>query len=278
MNSKYYTVIILLFLTSCNNSDTISLDPNIEQDSTSASLKPSTNKDYRILIPVIFHVLYNNKSENISTDSLLKELENVHRDFLKLNADTNIIHPSFKARIGTASIDFFLADTLIKDQSEKGIIRKNVSNNRYTLYKKSTIINPEKYLNVYIGNIKSDGFVNTNPWTFPADDAIHLNYKYVGSRYRLMTHEIGHWLGLWHTYEDGCKNGGDEIDDTPPQKSATDGDCEICPPLAQDQSCDSSISNYNNFMDYSGCRVMFTKDQVAKMRSTIMNHRKKLFP
>jgi hypothetical protein len=273
---KYLFVATFLILLSCNDQDTGTAElENNSRDSVTSIKTLAIAPDSIIKIPVIFHILYSNDLQNISTDSILAELKNVQNDFLLLNRDVNIVDSVFKNRIGNAGINFFLADTIMQNQGEKGIIRLKV-NNRHQLYKKSKIINPERYLNVYIGNISSDGFVNTNPWTFPADDAIHLNYRYVGSRYRLMTHETGHWLGLWHTYEDGCSSNGDEVDDTPPQKKATDSDCETCPPDATDQTCGNGPSNYNNFMDYSGCRVMFTKGQVDKMHLTIRSYRKKL--
>lgn len=234
-------------------------------------------QEKRIKIPVIFHILYSNETENVSTDSILAELKNLHDDFLMLNNTSDVI-TQFKNVIGNPNIYFYLADSIFPGNSEKGIIRINAKKNIRNLYKTSPVVNSQKYLNVYIGNIKfhgryTDGFT---PVPFDSlvheDDAVHLRYKWIGGHYHLLTHEVGHWLGLWHVFEDGCKD-GDLVSDTPPQKQATDGACDLCPPTVKDQTCTTLPSNYNNFMDYSGCRQMFTKEQCGKMRNTIKDFR-----
>lgn len=65
---------------------------------------------------------------------------------------------------------------------------------------------------------------------------------------RTTTHEVGHWLGLFHTFMGGCEEPGDHVHDTPPQKEATQG----CPATAPNSCPDSpGRDGIHNFMDYS---------------------------
>lgn len=208
----------------------------------------------------------------------MAELKNLRNDFMKSNADTIKVDPFYKNSLGNPKVNFYLADTIIGGGTEKGIIRIAANNSKTNLYKTSKIINPRKYLNVYIGNITfrgrhTDG-VTPVPYDtqYHADDAVHLRYLWVGSHYRLLTHETGHWLGLLHVFQSGCSD-GDGINDTPAQRGATDGACDLCPPKTRDQSCSDQPSNYNNFMDYSGCRNMFTKMQANAIRTSIIKYR-----
>ncbi|MFC4114771.1 zinc metalloprotease [Nonomuraea zeae] len=77
-------------------------------------------------------------------------------------------------------------------------------------------------------------------------------------------HEIGHWLGLFHTFENGCKQPGDGIDDTPAEARPT----EACP--ADKDTCTlAGADPMHNFMDYAHDRCMseFTKGQADRMHA-----------
>ena len=89
-----------------------------------------------------------------------------------------------------------------------------------------------------------------------------------------LTHEVGHWLELYHTFQGGCPdspayNDGDQVDDTPAEASPN----FLCPEPGEDprDSCpdDPGADPVHNFMDYSfdACLTEFTPGQVERMQT-----------
>jgi hypothetical protein len=243
-----------------------------------------------INIPVVFHVVHGTKSskcyekganrdQDIPRQLILSEMKDLHDDFLLSNNDTSAVIKPYKHLITNPRINFYL-DTTINAPQDPGILR--VQSNSGNWIVASPLLDTKKYLNVYIVNYDHSYVINNAPWN-SKEDCVYLYFCWTGRDYRLLTHETGHWLGLLHLWGTGDGKGdrnscstGDYINDTHPQKKATDIPCDYCPGADNetvDQSCDSEPSNYNNYMDYSGCRKMFTKDQVTEMRKNLFQHR-----
>ncbi len=96
------------------------------------------------------------------------------------------------------------------------------------------------------------------------DDTDELSKKRV-----VLAHEMGHYFGLFHTFQGGCTNPNDKISDTPPAESISGHifykDC-VAP-----VQCGGQRRLIENIMDYNNCRFMFTPGQVKVMRNTIRN-------
>ncbi|MBA2444154.1 MAG: zinc metalloprotease [Nocardioidaceae bacterium] len=113
--------------------------------------------------------------------------------------------------------------------------------------------------------------------TFPSDydaapkkDGIRVHYASLpgGSieNYNLggtATHEAGHWLGLYHTFDGGCSRPNDQVGDTPAQRFPTDG----CPEGQDTCPGRRGLDPIHNYMDYSydRCYNQFTGGQSARM-------------
>ncbi len=241
-------------------------------------------------IPVVFHILHQNGSENISDAQVYSCIDQVNKDFSSLTADTANTQTPFKGLEADVEIQFRLATIDPNGNCTNGINRYYDPNTNWV--KGSTPYNytwnRTKYYNVYVVKTITSGgqqgiagyssFPGTNGAS--ADVTVML-HNYVGNmgtsspgNSHTFTHENGHFFNLYHIWDCctsvGTACGTDAVGDTPQTKGYSPGGC---PSGTGVQICNAGVSeNINNYMDYSYCYTMFTAGQATRMRNTIINN------
>ena len=145
-------------------------------------------------------------------------------------------------------------------------------------------VNPARFVNIYTCKLQLPYIAGygTLPNEFPEDDHRHgviIDYGTLsGSAPPLdmghtLVHELGHYFGLFHTFQGGCAEPGDGVADTPAEASAAFG-CQI----GRDTCTEAGMDPINNFMDYSddSCTNNFTTLQAARMQASIATFRPSL--
>ncbi len=242
-----------------------------------------------ITIPVVVHVVWNTAIQNISDDQIFSQIDVLNKDFRRLNTDTINTPAPWKSIGADCQIEFKMARRDPFGNPTLGITRTQTS---ITEFGQNTALkftsqgghdawDRDKYLNLWVANLGSQllGYA-TFPGGNPALDGVAIGFNYFGTvgilqppynKGRTATHEIGHWLWLYHIWGDdnGSCSGTDLVGDTPNEASEFYG----CPSYPTTDACSPSNPGvmFMNYMDYTddACMNLFTMGQLGRINAAL---------
>lgn len=247
-------------------------------------------------IPIVFHIILSNQSQiNAVKNQINNQLVTLNEDFRSQNADVSTVRSIFQSLISDIEIEFCLA---VRDPNGNGAVgyTETVTTHaawdpdtegddmKYTANGGHNAWNPSKYINVWVVDIAGSQFAGVAGYAYIGGSGIHgqpvdgivLDYQLgFGSNNRSLSHEMGHYFGLYHTWGNsgGCSD-DDGISDTPESSTANYG-CDYTT-----NSCNTGTGDLpdqiENFMDYSDCPAMFTTQQKNVMRAVLTGVRASL--
>ncbi|BFM42979.1 hypothetical protein CFS9_16200 [Flavobacterium sp. CFS9] len=282
--------------------------------------------DEIIVIPVVFNIIHNGEAigtgrniEQNKIDELITILNEAYsgkyggidtkiRFCLAKQNTVGQITTGVNRFLGNSTYDMYDINTefnLITDQKIKKNFSSGFPNNLF--------------LNIWVADLVRNGFndmrgYSSFPYSLEDDpstdedesaysrlDGVVLDYLQIGinttnppninsSNGTAAVHEIGHWLGLFHTFKDddsiacnetSCETQGDMICDT--ESIPSSGNTNVAPGNCLGYNCNGQITNaVQNFMDYQSaarliCRTKFTVGQKKRMRDILSFYRSSFY-
>ena len=253
-----------------------------------------------ITLPVVVHIINSNPA-SITDLNVINGIKDLNDAFSKSGvysaspgADTKIRFclaqkdPDGGNTSGITRTKSFFSDHLnmdIEDARLKNLIQWDPQ--RYINIWLITSINAESYADFICGNwyrLGVGGYATLPPGGGALDGIVITAFGTV------LAHEMGHYLGLYHTFQGGCTNNncmvdGDAVCDTPPDNSVRPSPSCASP---QNSCTTDTLSAHSmgffptdvpdqisNFMDYGngGCSIQFTQGQADRMRAAINTQR-----
>jgi len=257
-------------------------------------------------LPVVVHIIHDNGVENISDDQVIQAIADLNEAFENtgyydptVGVDTRIAFclamqdPDGNATTGITRTESALSYNVNNNSPAADLALKNLS--RW---------DPLKYINIWVvGSIAGNvaGYATLPSSVGSPYDGIVNEAQYFGTSQTNSTvhiHEMGHYLGLYHTFQGACTNNncladGDRVCDTPPDQSTATTPCNATVNSCMTDADDTSVNNpfrpislggigdqndlIKNYMDYSfPCGFMFTQGQGDRMTFFLDNVRTEL--
>lgn len=247
-------------------------------------------------LPIVVHVIHQNGAENLPLPTIQQAIQDLNDAF------ENVGYYDQNTGVDV-QIGFCLAKQDPDGNPTTGVTRDfnaltNMAISDDLAVKDLNRWDPLRYINIWLvreiaGGVAGYAYLPSSHGG--AEDGIVVEAQYFGSTQSnssVHVHEMGHYLGLYHTFEGGCVNDdclndGDRVCDTPPDQTTVANPCDFFP-----NSCSTDVNAadpnnpfttdqddlFNNYMDYGNleCYNMFTQGQADRMQFFVENVRQSL--
>jgi hypothetical protein len=260
---------------SVTKSDLAAAEPALERPRAMRAQAERRLPD-RVVIPVHAHIIKGSHrgEQNVRRPAIKRWIGILNRAYA---GQQGALSPNTRYRFQLRTVDFTKRDAWYH------AFRLGA---RDAAAKRALARGPASHLNLYVNRPTPSGFPILGWARFPWQRASQPKLDHVsvstdampGGRARgynlgdTLVHEVGHWMGLFHTFQGGCgdKDLPDGLNDTPAE-SEPSYDCEV----GRDTCSAAGVDPVRNFMNYSrdNCMNQFTVGQVTQMDNMFMQYR-----